>query len=199
VSDVRGVTHGVPLVRRMLAEHRRMVLPLLIVLVANVVVYGTVVHPLAQRVANVEQRTRQANEALAAATRERELAHETVAGQARAAQELATFYESVLPLDLAAARRLTYPRLLQLARQFGVHASRVSFSPVQQRDSTLSQLKIDMALSGSYADMRAFIQQLETAQEFVVIDNVRLAEGLEEGGPLQVRLELSTYYRDGTP
>lgn len=199
MSDVRDVTRGVPLVRRILAEHRRVVLPLVIVLIANIIAYATVVHPLSQRVANVEQRTRQAKEALAAATEERERAFDTVTGQARAAEELATFYESVLPLDLAAARRLTYPRLLQLARQFNVYANRVSFSPVQQRDSTLSQLKIDMALSGTYSDMRVFIQQLETAPEFVVIDNVRLAEGAEEGGPLQVRLELSTYYRDGTP
>jgi Tfp pilus assembly protein PilO len=50
-------------------------------------------------------------------------------------------------------------------------------------------------LSGTYADMRAFIHQLETAPEFVVIDNVELTEGAE-GGVLGLTLELSTYYRN---
>ncbi len=43
--------------------------------------------------------------------------------------------------------------------------------------------------------MRNFIHQLETAPEFVVIDNVLLAEGADGNGALEVKLELSTYYR----
>ena len=80
--------------------------------------------------------------------------------------------------DLAGARRLTYLRLrssratpdLRL-RARHVRAGR------GRRDSTLTRLQIQMVLTGSYADMRAFIHQLETAPEFVVIDNVQLARG----------------------
>jgi hypothetical protein len=43
--------------------------------------------------------------------------------------------------------------------------------------------------------MRAFIHALETAPEFVVIDNIELGQGAD-GGPLSVTLQLSTYYRD---
>ena len=53
-----------------------------------------------------------------------------------------------------------------------------------------------MVLAGTYADMRDFIYQLETAPEFVVIDNVQLAEGGDGSGSLVVTLDLSTYYRD---
>ena len=63
-------------------------------------------------------------------------------------------------------------------------------------DSTLTRLQIQMVLAGTYADMRDFIYQLETAPEFVVIDNVQLAEGGDGGGSLVVTLDLSTYYRD---
>jgi hypothetical protein len=52
-----------------------------------------------------------------------------------------------------------------------------------------------MALEGSYANVRAFIHQLETAPEFVVVDNIELGQGAN-GGPLGVTLHLSTYYRD---
>jgi hypothetical protein len=46
--------------------------------------------------------------------------------------------------------------------------------------------------------MRAFIHSLETAPEFVVIDNVELAEDTENQNRLTVNLELSTYYRTAT-
>jgi hypothetical protein len=55
-----------------------------------------------------------------------------------------------------------------------------------------------MDLAGSYANMRSFIHQLEIAPEFVVIDNVALTEGADEG-TLVVNLELSTYYQDDPP
>jgi hypothetical protein len=42
--------------------------------------------------------------------------------------------------------------------------------------------------------MRTFIHQLETAPEFVVIDNVELTEE-DAGNELKVKLQLSTYYR----
>jgi hypothetical protein len=52
-----------------------------------------------------------------------------------------------------------------------------------------------MVLAGTYAEMRDFIYQLETAPEFVVIDNIQLAEGTETTGSLVVTLDLSTYFR----
>jgi len=54
--------------------------------------------------------------------------------------------------------------------------------------STLTRLQIQMVLEGTYADMRAFIYQLETSPEFVVIDNVQLAEGAEGGAGMSTLL-----------
>ena len=41
--------------------------------------------------------------------------------------------------------------------------------------------------------------QLETAPEFVVIDNVHLEESNDADGSLVVTLDLSTYYQGETP
>ena len=190
-SELEGRT----LLQRAVREHRRVVVPLAIALGVNVVVYGAVVYPLSQRVANIEQRDRTAEEQLLAAQREQAQATGTLTGKDRAAAELATFYKDVLPSDLAGARRLTHLRLAQLAREANLKFLRDTFVPVLERDRTLTQLKIEMVLSGSYGDMRAFIHQLETAPEFVVIDNIELGQGAE-GGALAVTLRLSTYYRD---
>ena len=190
-SELEGGT----LLQRAVREHRRVVVPLAIALGVNVVVYGAGVYPLSQRVANIEQRDRTAEEQLLAAQREQAQATGTLTGKDRAAAELATFYKDVLPSDLAGARRLTHLRLAQLAREANLKFLRDTFVPVLERDRTLTQLKIEMVLSGSYGDMRAFIHQLETAPEFVVIDNIELGQGAE-GGALAVTLRLSTYYRD---
>jgi Tfp pilus assembly protein PilO len=187
--------HGMTLVRRAISEHRRVVVPLVIALAINVVVFAAGVYPLSQRVANIEQRDRTAEEQLLAAQRDHAQAAGTLSGKDRAATELASFYKDVLPSDLAGARRLTHLRLAQLARESNLKFLRSTFEPVAERNRTLTRLKIEMVLSGSYADMRAFIHQLETSPEFVVIDNVELGEGAE-GGPLSVTLHLSTYYRD---
>jgi len=186
---------GGTLVQRVVREHRRAIVPLAIALGINVVVYGAVVYPLSQRVANIEQRDRTAEEQLAAAQRDHAQAAGTLTGKDRAAAELATFYKDVLPSDLAGARRLTHLRLAQLAKESNLKFIRATFAPVLERNRTLTQLKIEMVLSGSYADMRAFIHQLETSPEFVVIDNIELGQGAD-GGPLGVTLHLSTYYRD---
>ena len=72
---------------------------------------------------------------------------------------------------------------------------RSSYSPSVETDSTLTRLGIQLVLSGSYANMRAFIYELETADEFVVIDNIQLSEDGGDASSLVVSLELSTYYR----
>jgi Tfp pilus assembly protein PilO len=179
---------------RVFGEHRRVVVPLAVALAGNVLLYAFVVYPLADRVANVEQRTQQAEQALAAARAEHSQAAGTLTGKDRASTELATFYKDVLPPDLSGARRMTQLRLAQLARDAGLTFERNSFEPVVQRDSELTRLRITMELSGSYGEIRTFLHQLESAPEFVVIDNVELAEGADTG-ELTVTLELSTYFR----
>jgi len=187
--------HGMPLVRRVMRERRLVVVPLLVALAINVVLYAGVVYPLSQRVANIEERDRNAEENLGAALRDHAQAAGTLEGRDRAATELAAFYSNVLPTDLSGARRLTHLRLAQLARESNLKFIRASFEPVAERNRTLTRLQIEMALSGTYDDMRDFIRDLETSDDFVVIDNLELGEGAD-GGPLSVTVRLSTYYRD---
>jgi Tfp pilus assembly protein PilO len=186
--------HGTALMRRVFAEHRRLILPLAILLLLNIVVYAAGVYPLAQRVANIEDRTRSAEQALAQAQREHTAARGALTGKERATVELATFYKDVLPTDLPSARRLTYLRLNQLAREAGLTFKTGTFDVEEQRTSTLERVRITLTLEGDYDAMRRFIYQLDTAPEFVVIDDVSLAERGNEDGGLDLQMQLSTYY-----
>ena len=185
---------GMPLARRVATEHRRGLVGIGVALLINVLAYAFIVYPLNKQVADVAGRDERAARALTEAKQDHAQAAGTLTGKDRAAQELTTFYTSVLPSDVSGARRLVYLRLHQLARESGLHYSRMANEIVEERTSTLTRLKTEMDLAGSYASMRSFIHQLETAPEFVVIDNVELTED-DSGMDLKVKLHLSTYFR----
>ena len=183
-------------IQRVIAEHRRVVYALIAGVVINFLVFGFFVYPLQRDVANVEQRTRAAEEALAAAQADYARANGALTGKDRALKELDTFYSSVLAQDLTGARRLTFARLAQLAAKSRLDFERRKYEPVVERGSNLTRLKVTMDLAGSYADIRDFIHEIESSPEFVVIDDVGLMqEGAQNGDSVRLTLQLSTYYR----
>jgi Tfp pilus assembly protein PilO len=52
-------------------------------------------------------------------------------------------------------------------------------------------------LTGTYNNLRSFIHAIESAPQFVVIENISLAEGTNENS-LRLGMDLSTYYRSGS-
>jgi Tfp pilus assembly protein PilO len=182
-------------IQRVIAEHRRVVYALIAGVVINFLVFAFFVYPLQSDVANVEQRTRAAEEALAAAQADYARANGTLTGKDRALKELDTFYSSVLAQDLTGARRLTFARLAQLAAKSRLDFERRKYEPVVERGSNLTRLKVTMDLAGSYADIRDFIHEIESSPEFVVIDDVGLMEGAQNGDSVRLTLQLSTYFR----
>lgn len=188
---------GQSIVQRVLAEHRRVVYALAAGIVINILVFAFLVYPLQSDVANVEQRTRAAESALAAAQAEFGRANGALTGKDRALKELDTFYRSVLAKDLTGARRLTFARLAQLAAKSSLDFERRRYEPVVERGSNLTRLKVSMELMGNYADVRDFIHEIESSPEFVVIDEINLAEGSQGDSMLRLTLQLSTYFRTG--
>ncbi len=182
-------------IQRVIAEHRRVVYALIAGVVINFLVFAFFVYPLQSDVANVEQRTRAAEEALAAAQADYARANGTLTGKDRALKELDTFYSRVLAQDLTGARRLTFARLAQLAAKSRLDFERRKYEPVVERGSNLTRLKVTMDLAGSYADIRDFIHEIESSPEFVVIDDVGLMEGVQDGDSVRLTLQLSTYFR----
>jgi hypothetical protein len=181
-------------------EKRAIALPLLLVLLVNVGVYVLVVHPLAVKSAGAADRAAAAVNALRAAEGELAAARALVGSKTQAEQELRTFYDRVLPASLAAARRMTYARLPALARKSDVRYEQRSFEVEQGlndlKDARFGRLHIRMVLQGEYESLRRFVYELETAPEFVILDDVALAQ-VDPSKPLTLTLELSTYYRTG--
>lgn len=184
-------------VRRVLAEKRTLIVPVAVALLVNVALYAIVVYPLSKKVAGDEQEADSAAAALGAARRDFAAARATVAGKGQADQELRTFYSEVLPPDVSGARRITFLRIEQLAQKCNLRVERVTSLPKPQSDSNLVKFIYKASLSGEYRNIRRFIHELETAPEFLVLENVDLRQSEVENRALNVEMEIATYYRAG--
>ncbi|MCC7417198.1 MAG: hypothetical protein IT176_08645 [Acidobacteria bacterium] len=184
--------------RRVLADKRRLIVPVAIALLANLGLYVFAVRPLSRRQASVQDRAAAAAQARRAAEEALAAAHALVDGKSRADEELATFYDKVLPPSLSDARRMTYASLPTLARKTNVTFSerRTELTQTDTTGRPLGHLQIRMQLAGDYDSIRQFIYELENAPEFLILDDVELAQN-DPARPLSLIVALSAYYRLG--
>jgi len=180
--------------KRIFVDHRLLISTIALGMLANIGVYALVVYPLGVKSAGAADRARAAATSLKEAEREHAAARALVLGKTRADEELSTFYDRVLPSDELAAVRLTYVPLPAIARKANVRMLSRRWQPEAiKKDARFGRLRIVASLQGEYEGFRRFIYELESAPEFVIIDDVTLLQG-EAGKPLTLTLELSTYY-----
>jgi Tfp pilus assembly protein PilO len=181
--------------RRVLKEQRRYLVPLAVVLAVNVGVLAAIVYPLDTRVAAASSRAAAADQAKRRAQQELNAAQAVATGKSRAEAELKTFYGEVLPANVSAANRATYLPIAQLIRKNNLQRTRSQTRLAPARDSSLDRLEIQLTVEGSYEDLRRFIYDLETAPFFVVIDSLGIEQNREAGKPVVLQVGLATYYR----
>jgi hypothetical protein len=183
--------------RRVFTEQRRFIVPLAIALALTAGFYALVVFPLSARVAQAERTLSTAAEQRRAAAHQFAAARDLSTRRARAETELREFYRNVLPVDMSAAHRTAYLAIAQLARSSNVRIVRRSTSAGPVKGSSLDELKTVVMVDGEYGDIRTFIYKLETAPEFVVIDDVTIEPNRGQAAGLTATLALSTYFLGG--
>jgi len=183
------------LMRRIFAEKRHLIYPLVGVLLVNAALFVAVVYPLSLKVANGERDAQNAAGARKVAQAEYDAARATASGKVTADAELKKFYSAVLPPDLSAARRLVYAKIDKLEASSNVKPGRKDFEESHDRGSQLGRLTLTVVLTGEYRDIRRFIHDLETAPEFLIIENVAVSQGSERERGLTVVVRVATYFR----
>ncbi len=176
--------------QRALVDKRRILVPLAIAIIANVVLYAVVVFPLEHQVLSTEQEERVARDELVKARQDDNNAKATVTGKQQADVALQKFYKEVLPVDQSAAVRLTFTRLSELAKTANVRLDHGTNGVAPEKGSTLEKLTTHYTLTGDYRDVRKFVYSLETASEFLVLENITLTSSARGAGE-QERLDES--------
>jgi hypothetical protein len=185
-------------VRRVLAEKRGLIYPLVGAVLLNAALFIAVVYPLSLKAANGERDALAATTARKAAQAEYDAARATVTGKASADNELKKFYSAVLPSDLSAARRIVYAKMDKMASTANVTPGRRDLEETQERGSELGKLTATVVLMGEYRNIRRFIHDLETAPDFMILENVALSQGSERDRGLTVIVKVATYFRIAT-
>jgi hypothetical protein len=183
---------------RILRERRAVVLPVIIFLLLNVAGLAGVFW-LQQSIDAARASKDQALLDLDTARKNETAAKGSKGSKEQAEVELRKFYGDVLPRNLASAVNVLNFWLAKVAANAKVvyHAGQYDHDEV--RDSRLTKVTGDIALAGNYADVRRFLYELETSQEFIVIEKVALSQSTttQANAPLQVNLTVATYYLTG--
>jgi hypothetical protein len=186
----------VSLVRRVFKERRALVLPAVVFLLANVAVLALGVFPLERSVAGLKEGEVEALAARGQALKVEAAAKAAQQSRDRAEGELRKFYGQILPADVQAASQLTYSWLDRVAKESGVEFARSTFKEDEMRESRLKRWTAKAKLVGDYANVRKFLYAVETAEEFVIIEEVGLSqfEATRGGELLELELSLATYF-----
>lgn len=183
--------------QRALTEKRHILLPLALGIIANIVLYVVVVFPLGRQVVSTEREEHAAREQLVKARQDDNNAKATKTGKQQADVALQKFYKDVLPSDPSVARRLTFTRLAELAKQANVKLEHGTNDIAREKGSSLSKLTTRYTLTGDYKDVRRFIYSLETAPEFIILENIGLTSASDQqtARGVAMNLEIATYFR----
>jgi type II secretory pathway pseudopilin PulG len=168
--------------------------PLTIAALVNLGVYALLVYPLSLKVTASERQAAAARDRVAAAERDEQAARTALSRAEQADRDLRRFYGETLPASVEAARQMSYARLAELADEHGLVIARRNYDLDSRATGALARLQIFMALSGEYPDIRAFIHDLETGSEFLIIETMALSEGAAPGEPLSITVQLATYF-----
>jgi Tfp pilus assembly protein PilO len=183
--------------RRIFAERRSLLVPLLALLVIDGILIGAVVVPLQRTVAAREDDAAAARTQLALANQSVKMWQAARASRERAEKELDTFYTSVLPTGQPAASRALQLEVARLARENSLRLGARSYDDEEVKDSSLRRLISKVELTGDYGNVLRFIYDLETSETFLVINSISLAQAAQTNasGQLQLSIEMATYYR----
>ena len=184
----------VELLRRVIAEKRRLVAMVGLLFVVDCTLYVLAVYPWSNKVVQAEMSTTAVEAQLQESRQAYAVATETSEKMVAANEELARFYRDVLPADLAGARAIIFSYLEKMAADADLILERQTSVPEQEQGSLLARLRTTMVLAGEYQNIRQFMYRLETASEFILIEEVVLGQDTDSDAQLVLTLGASTYY-----
>ena len=184
------------LLGRIFAERRAVMVPLTLFLVANVIVLLAVVWPLQRAVDGADEARYQATIQLDAARKTEADWKSKRTSKDRADIELRKFYAETLPTSFSRAVYVANFFLGRVAEGNKLVLRSGQWEPAPLKDSRLTRVSGTVSLIGDYTNVRKFLYEVETAQEFVVIESVELSEAntTQNDSRLELTLNIATYY-----
>lgn len=71
----------------------------------------------------------------------------------------------------------------------------ITYKPLPLKEESLLAYSVDLKVSGNYASVKSFIADVGRLQDFAVIDNIAINSGNAAGESVDLRLQLTAYFR----
>lgn len=187
--------------RRVFAERRSVLVPLVVLLILDAILLGAVVVPLKKVVANERVSATEDDFSSALATQRLKQIQGARTSRDRAEKELAKFYGQVLPSSQATAGSVLMLEIAKLAKENNLTLGPRGWDEDIVKDSPLRRLTTKVELLGDYGAVLHFIYDVETSEAFLAIRSVQLSQATRQQAnntQLQLTLEIVTYYRTTT-
>jgi hypothetical protein len=172
---------------------RRLVLPLAVLGVANAAVYAAYTLPRTVSERSVAARAATLREQV---ERERRLLQE----ERRQDRVLSRNAADVAELYRRAGQKASILKVRDeveaLAREIGFRVGGRSYADEPVKGLPLTRFRFNMPVTGTYAQLVAFLDRLERSDHFVTVDQVQL-QGTETGEAPVLSLTLSAYFFSG--
>lgn len=108
---------------------------------------------------------------------------------------LDNFYDVVL--STKQLRLVSFQReLREIAKQFNINFESVNYNRENFAKEKVAKFDAMTPLSGSYANLREFVERIERSENFIVIEQIQLANSKEGGIILSLGINLATYFVD---
>lgn len=177
----------------MRALWRRLLLPVAILAVANAAVYAAYTLPR-----TVSERTLATRAAILREEVERE--QRVIRDERKQDRVLARNAQDVAELYRRAGSKASILKVRNevegLAREIGFRLGARSYADEPVKGLPLTRFRFNMPVSGSYAQLVAFLDRLERSDHFVTVDQVQL-QSSETGQAPVLNLTLSAYFFSG--
>jgi type IV pilus assembly protein PilO len=121
---------------------------------------------------------------------------ERLVESARTTREaLAGLYENRLASERTRFTKVT-AEVRELARRSGLEPSAMSYPTEEIEDYGLVKRYFTFSVSGTYVELRRFINLLELTPTFITLEQVSLSGDDNQGNQLRIRLTLSTLFAE---
>lgn len=84
--------------------------------------------------------------------------------------------------------------LQKIAAKFNIALAQVNYSNELLESEGLERLAMVVPLEGGYQGVRGFVQEVESSEEFLVVESVSLAQGKDGGVLVALNITLATYF-----
>ena len=184
------------LARRIFVERRAVDIPLILFLALIIAALAFFLWPLQRAVDGAKEEQYRAAQGVEAARQGEAKVKADRASKERADLELRKFYTEILPKDDRGAVGVASFALNRLAEQSKVTFKAGQWDREVVKDSRLSRVTGKVTLIGDYANIRKFLYEVETTQDFVIIESVELsqASASQNDSLLELSLQVATYY-----